>query len=111
MIENEVYLTIKNPKTGKWVLCNPAVFDGDYCSGSWHSLYSDEEVLEIENYLNSKEQDDNSTEHETCDCVFDIERLVELTKEPSYKMPSGMTREERRAWARSILEGDDENSN
>ena len=34
-----------------------------------------------------------------CDCVFskeEIERLVDLTKEPSYLMPSGLTREEKR---------------
>lgn len=34
-----------------------------------------------------------------CDCVFskeEIERLVDLTKEQSYLMPSGLTREEKR---------------
>ena len=34
-----------------------------------------------------------------CDCVFskeEIERLVDLTKQPSYLMPSGLTREEKR---------------
>lgn len=34
-----------------------------------------------------------------CDCVFtkeEIERLVDLTKEPSYLMPSDLTREEKR---------------
>ena len=34
-----------------------------------------------------------------CDCVFskeEIERLVDLSKQPSYCMPSGLTREEKR---------------
>ena len=34
-----------------------------------------------------------------CDCVFtkeEIERLVDLTKQPSYRIPSGLTREEKR---------------
>ena len=34
-----------------------------------------------------------------CDCVFtkeEIERLVDLTKQPSYRMSSGLSREERR---------------
>lgn len=47
---------------------------------------------------------------ECCEGEFDIDHLIDLTKEPSHKMPSGMTREERREWARSILEKDDENS-
>lgn len=34
-----------------------------------------------------------------CGCVFtkeEIERLVDLTKQPSYLIPSGLTREEKR---------------
>ena len=34
-----------------------------------------------------------------CDCIFskeEIERLVDLTKQPSYRMSSGLTREEKR---------------
>jgi len=40
-------------------------------------------------------------EHDECSCVFsqkEIERLVELTKEPSYTLPRGLSREERRKW-------------
>lgn len=31
---------------------------------------------------------------------IDINHLVMLTKEKSFRMPSGLTREERRAWAK-----------
>lgn len=31
----------------------------------------------------------------------DIQHLIALTKQKSYRMPSGLTREERRAWAKS----------
>lgn len=44
-------------------------------------------------------------EHVECSCVFsqeDIERLVELTKEPSYTLPRGLSREERRKWISDI---------
>ena len=40
-----------------------------------------------------------------CDCVFtkeEIERLVDLTKQPSYRMPSGLTREERREYMKEV---------
>ena len=40
-----------------------------------------------------------------CSCVFsqeEIERLVDLTKEPSYRLPSGLSREERRKWISDI---------
>ncbi|MBE2163708.1 hypothetical protein IIQ43_04050 [Acinetobacter oleivorans] len=30
----------------------------------------------------------------------EINHLIALTKQKSYKMPSGLTREERRAWAK-----------
>ena len=38
-------------------------------------------------------------EHSECSCFFsqeEIKRLVDLTKEPSYRLPSGLSREERR---------------
>ena len=41
----------------------------------------------------------NSCEHGECSCVFsqeEIKRLVDLTKEPSYRLPSGLSREEKR---------------
>ena len=44
-------------------------------------------------------------DHKECSCVFSqeyIERLVELTKEPSYTLPSGLSREERRKWISNI---------
>ena len=44
-------------------------------------------------------------EHNECSCVFsqeEIERLVELTKEPSYTLPRGLSREERRKWISNI---------
>ena len=47
----------------------------------------------------------NSCEHEECSCVFsqeEIEKLVDLTKEPSYRLPSGLSREERRRWISDI---------
>ena len=31
----------------------------------------------------------------------DIQHLITLTEQKSYRMPSGLTREERRAWAKS----------
>lgn len=31
-----------------------------------------------------------------------IDRIIDLTKEKYHRMPSGLTREERRLWARSI---------
>ncbi len=37
--------------------------------------------------------------------TFDAEKinhLVKLTKEKSYRMPSGMTREQRRQWAKEV---------
>ena len=40
-----------------------------------------------------------------CSCVFsqeEIERLVDLTKEPSYRLPSGLSREERRKWISDV---------
>ena len=43
--------------------------------------------------------------HNECSCVFsqeEIERLVELTKEPSYTLPRGLSREERRKWISDI---------
>lgn len=42
-----------------------------------------------------------------CDCVLskeEIERLVKLTKEPSYTLPRGLSREERRKYMKSILD-------
>ena len=38
----------------------------------------------------------DSCEHSECSCVFsqeEIEKLVDLTKEPSYRLPSGLSRE------------------
>lgn len=55
-------------------------------------------------------QEDNKCECEQhCGCVFskeEIERLVDLTKEPSYSVPRGLTREERRKYILSVTEGD-----
>lgn len=34
----------------------------------------------------------------------DIQYLIMLTKQKSFKMPSGLTREERRAWAKKNQE-------
>lgn len=48
-------------------------------------------------------------EEQCCDCVFskeEIERLVDLTKEPSYSVPRGLTREERRKYILSVTEGE-----
>ena len=47
----------------------------------------------------------NSCEHDECSCFFskeEIEKLVDLTKEPSYRLPSGLSREERRKWISDI---------
>ena len=47
----------------------------------------------------------SSCEHDECSCVFskeEIEKLVDLTKEPSYRLPSGLSREERRKWISDI---------
>ena len=32
----------------------------------------------------------------------EIEKLVDLTKEPSYRLPSGLSREERRKWISDV---------
>lgn len=34
--------------------------------------------------------------------MFDLDHLVELSKEPSYRIPRGLTREERRAYIKNI---------
>ena len=55
----------------------------------------------------------NSCEHGECSCFFSKEviekysiinygNLVDLTKEPSYRLPSGLSREERRNWVSDI---------
>lgn len=47
----------------------------------------------------------SSCEHRECSCFFsqeDIEKLVDLTKEPSYTLPSGLSREERRNWISDV---------
>ena len=44
-------------------------------------------------------------EHDEGSCVFsqeEIKRLVDLTKEPSYRLPSGLSREERRKWISDV---------
>ena len=44
-------------------------------------------------------------EHSECSCVFskeEIEKLVDLTKEPSYRLPRGLSREERRKWISDV---------
>ena len=52
-------------------------------------------------------------EHSECSCVFsqeEIEKysiinygnLVDLTKEPSYRLSSGLSREERRKWISDV---------
>lgn len=54
--------------------------------------------------MNMKE--DNKCEQH-CGCVFtkeEIERLVDLTKEPSYSVPTGLTREERRVYIENVGE-------
>lgn len=37
----------------------------------------------------------------------DIQHLITLTTQKSYKMPSGLTREERRAWAKKVQQTTD----
>ena len=47
----------------------------------------------------------DSCEHDECSCVFskeEIEKLVDLTKEPSYRLPSGLSREEIRKWISDV---------
>ena len=47
----------------------------------------------------------NICEHDECSCVFsqeEVEKLVDLTKEPSYILPSGLSREERRKWISDV---------
>lgn len=47
----------------------------------------------------------DSCEHDECSCVFskeEIEKLVDLTKESSYRLPSGLSREEIRKWISDI---------
>ena len=44
-------------------------------------------------------------EHSECSCFFskeEIEKLVDLTKESSYRLPSGLSREERLKWISDI---------
>lgn len=51
---DEVLFTIKDTKTGKWRLCNPAVFEGEDFSGDCYSLYSPEEIKAFEDKLNGE---------------------------------------------------------
>ena len=47
----------------------------------------------------------DSCEHSECSCIFskeEIEKLVDLTKESSYRLPSGLSREEGRKWISDI---------
>ena len=47
----------------------------------------------------------DSCEHSECSCFFsqeEVEKLVDLTKEPRYSLPSGLSREERRKWISDI---------
>ena len=47
----------------------------------------------------------SSCKHSECSCIFskeEIEKLVDLTKEPSYRLPSGLSREERRKWISDV---------
>ena len=47
----------------------------------------------------------NSCEHDECSCFFsqeEIKRLVDLAKEPSYSLPRGLSREERRNWISDV---------
>ena len=47
----------------------------------------------------------DSCEHDECSCIFskeEIKRLVDLTKEPSYRLPSGLSREEIRKWISDV---------
>ena len=56
-----------------------------------------------ERYMRYYEMD--GCEHSECSCVFsqeEIKRLVDLTKEPSYRLPSGLSREERRKWISDV---------
>ena len=53
----EVLFTIKDPKTGKWRVCNPAVFEDNECSVECHSLYTDEEIKAFEDKLNRGNDD------------------------------------------------------
>ena len=44
-------------------------------------------------------------EHSECSCFFsqeEVEKLVDLTKESSYRLPSGLSREERLKWISDI---------
>ena len=43
--------------------------------------------------------------HDECSCVFsqeEIEKMVDLTKEPSYRLPSGLSREEILKWISDV---------
>ena len=47
----------------------------------------------------------DSCEHDECSCFFsqeEIEKLVDLTKEPRYRLPSGLSREESCKWISDI---------
>ena len=35
--------------------------------------------------------------------MFDLDHLVELSKEPSYRIPRGLTREERRLYIKDLV--------
>ena len=67
----------------------------------------DERLVELET-LCEEEHSRIYKEYECeqhCDCVFtkeEIERLVDLTKEPSYSVPTGLTREERRMYIENV---------
>lgn len=61
---------------------------------------SDDEVKYLrEDFKSAMSEARKYIQEQHCDCVFtkeDIEKLVDLTEQPSYLIPNGLTREEKR---------------
>ena len=67
---------------------------------------TDLEILALrEDFKSAMSEARKYIQEQHCECVFsqeEIKRLVDLTKEPSYRLPSGLSREERLKWISDI---------
>lgn len=73
---------------------------------------SDDEVKDLrEDFKSAMSEARNFIQEKHCECVFtkeEIERLVDLIKQPSYRMPNGMTKEEKRMFILNTIQKEGE---
>lgn len=76
------------------------------CEHDEYYHLTDLEILALrEDFKSAMSEARKYIQEQHCECVFskeEIERLVDLTKEPSYTLPRGLSREERRKWVSDI---------